>query len=127
VTDHLAYFGDFFATFCQLAAVPLPAHETNLDSVSFLPTLLDEPEEQKQHPYLYWELHGGRPRQAVRFGRFKAIRRPLGSGQVELYDLAADLGEQHNLAAANPEAVKRAKRMMDEAHRESPLWPDPRP
>lgn len=123
VTDQIAYFGDFFATFAALAGQPLPAKD--LDSISLLPTLLDQPAAQTQHPYLYWELHGGSPRQAVRFGRFKAIRSPLGSGPIKLYDLQADIGETHDLAPAKPAIVAQAGRYLDQAHRESPIWKDP--
>jgi len=123
VTSQIAYFGDFFATFAALAGQPLP--KTDLDSISLLPTLLDEPTKQRQHPYLYWELHGGHPRQAVRFGRYKAIRTPLGSGKIQLYDLKNDIGESQDLATTKPGIVKQASQYLDQAHRESPIWKDP--
>ncbi len=122
-TSQIAYFGDFFATFAALAGQPLP--KTDLDSISLLPTLLDEPKKQQQHPYLYWELHGGHPRQAVRFGRYKAIRNPLGSGKIQLYDLKNDIGESQDLATTKPDIVKQASQYLDQAHRESPIWKDP--
>ncbi len=121
-TGQIAYFGDFFATFAALAGQPLP--KTALDSISLLPTLLDEPTKQRQHPYLYWELHGGHPRQAVRFGRYKAIRNPLGSGKIKLYDLEDDIGESQDLATIKPAIVKQASQYLKEAHRESPIWKD---
>ena len=89
-----------------------------------MPTLLDEPTKQEQHPYLYWELHGGQPRQAVRFGRYKAIRNPLGSGKIKLYDLEDDIGESQDLATIKPAIVKQASQYLKEAHRESPIWKD---
>ena len=35
-----AYFGDFFATYCQLTGVPLPEDVAERQSISLLPTLL---------------------------------------------------------------------------------------
>ena len=125
VSHHLAYFGDFFATFCQLADTPMPDDGKQRQSISLLPTLLGEKQSQEEHAYLYWELHGGHPRQAVRFGDYKAIRNPLGSDNVELYNLKNDSAERHNIAAKDPQHVALAKQMMDTAHQESPLWPDP--
>ena len=126
VSDHIAYFGDFFATFCQLAGTPMPKDGHPRQSISLLPTLLGEKQAQDKHAYLYWELHGGHPRQAVRFGDYKAIRRPIGSNNIELYNLKNDLAEQHDIAANEPQHVAKAKEMMDAAHSESPLWPDPK-
>ena len=54
---------------------------------------------------LAWEVFGNR---AVRQGNWK-LRwqiRPLGTGDWELFDLAADPGELHDLAAGRPEKVQ---------------------
>ena len=54
---------------------------------------------------LGWEIFGNR---AVRQGNWK-LRwqiRPLGTGEWELFDLAADPGEMHDLAAGRPEKVQ---------------------
>ncbi len=124
VTDHVAYFGDFFATFCQLAGASIPDDGKERQSISLLPTLLGDTAEQQKHAYLYWELHGGHPRQAVRFGDYKAIRNPLGSESVALYNLKTDIAEQRDISAKHPQQVATAKQMMNQAHRESPLWSD---
>ncbi|MDG2408494.1 MAG: arylsulfatase [Pirellulales bacterium] len=126
VTDHVAYFGDFFATFCQLAGASIPDDGKERQSNSLLPTLLGDTAEQQKHAYLYWELHGGHPSQAIRFGDYKAIRNPLGSKNVQLYNLKKDVAERDDIAAQEPRRVEIAKQMMDDAHRESPLWPDTR-
>ena len=125
VSHHLAYFGDFFTTFCQLAGTPTPEDGKQRQSISLVPTLLGEKKSQDEHAYLYWELHGGHPRQAVRFGDYKAIRNPLGSENVELYNLKTDPAERRNIATNDPQRIALAKQMMDASHRESPLWPDP--
>ncbi len=51
--------------------------------------------------FLWWEHEGNR---AVRVGDWKLVA--LKDGAWELYDLARDRGEQHNLAAAQPARVR---------------------
>jgi uncharacterized sulfatase len=116
---HVGYFGDLMATAAELAGVDPPAQ---VDSVSFVPTIVGQADRQKQAPYLYWEFYERGGKQAVRAGNWKAIRIPMFDGKTELYDLSQDLGEQHDRAAAHPEIVKKLESMMDEAHRAHPNW-----
>jgi arylsulfatase A-like enzyme len=118
-TSHVGYFGDFFATFAAMLGRPAP---DGLDSVSFAPTLLSDAAAQKTHDYLYWEFYESGSAQAVRFGSWKAVRKPMRTGPIELYDLATDSGEQHDVAAASPLVVKRAAAFMDAAHTPDPRW-----
>ena len=118
-TDHLGYFGDWMATAAELAGATLPE---NIDSISFVPTLKGVPQQQKNHEYLYWEFYEQGSRQAVRFGDWKAIRQPMFSGTIELYDLKNDVGETKNVAGQKPDLVDAAARMMDEAHTPHPTW-----
>lgn len=117
VADHIGYFGDFYATVCELTEQPIPE---GLDSLSFLPALRGG--KPTEHPYLYWEFHEQGSRQAVRFGSWKAIRAPMFSGKVELYDLSKDLAEEHDLAASHGEVVERAVGYMETAHTPDPRW-----
>jgi arylsulfatase A-like enzyme len=116
-SDHLSAFWDVLPTMAELTGQPTTPDS---DGISFLPTLLGDPD-QPQHDYLYWEFHKG-PKpfsQAVRRGQWKAYQergKPL-----ELYDLAADPFEQHDLAGDKPELVARMKAILAEAHR--PLAP----
>jgi len=118
-SDHVGYFGDLFATVCELTGKKLPA---GLDSVSFLPELLNRTARQAKHDFLYWEFYEQGGRQAVRFGNYKAIREPMFTGKTSLYDLVKDIGETHDIAARHPELVTKAIRMMDEAHVDDPAW-----
>jgi len=120
-SDHIGYFGDFMATAAELADVPAPKQ---LDSISFLPTLLGETERQQQHDYLYWEFYGQGGKRAVRMGRWKGVR-PKWHGPLELYDLQQDLGESNNLASQQPEVVERIAQFMEEAHITSTHWKVP--
>lgn len=122
VSDHIGYFGDFMATACELAGAELPNPSAGLDSISFLPTLLGQPEEQRQHQYLYWEFYEQGSKQAVRFGEWKAVRMPMRTGDIELYNLEKDLGEMNNVASEHPQIVQQAAEYLEEAHVPSPLW-----
>ena len=55
-------------------------------------------------------------------GDWKGVRvKP--SGPIELYYLKTDIGETKDLAAANPDVVKRIGEIMRAAHIESPTKP----
>jgi arylsulfatase A-like enzyme len=123
-TNYVGYFGDFMATAAEIAGARLPA---KLDSVSFLPVLRGDLLAQGQHDYLYWEFYEGASAQAVRFAHWKAVRSPMFTGKIELYDLAADLVEKNDVAAAHPDLVARAATLMQQAHVPSPLWQVPAP
>jgi arylsulfatase len=96
----------------------------DIDGLSLLPTLLAQGE-QKRHEFLYWEFPGYGGQQAVREGNWKAVRQNLGKGNLttELYDLAADPSESKDVAAANPEIVKRLEARMREQHTPSAEFP----
>lgn len=118
-SDHIGYFGDVMATVSELTKQPTPE---GLDSISILPTLTGNQSQQEQHKYIYFEFYEQGGRQSVRFGRWKAIREPMFTGKVQLYDLSKDLGETNNIAEANPDIVKQASAFMDEAHVDDPVW-----
>lgn len=122
VSHHVGYFGDFLATAAELAGVTPPE---DLDSLSFLPEILDESERQEQHRYLYWEFYERGSAQAVRHGNWKGIRQPMFTGKMELYDLSEDIGEQYDLSKGHPEVVKELESLMEEAHHPSAEWQVP--
>jgi uncharacterized sulfatase len=119
VSPHMGYFGDFCATFAEILSRPVPSR---LDSISLLPSLTGRPADQKAHEYLYWEFYEQGGRQAVRFGPWKAIREPMRTGRVQVFDLSKDAGEGTDLAAERPEIAARAAKHMDEAHVPDPAW-----
>ena len=117
-SDHLSGFQDVLPTLVEAAGGEVPA---GLDGRSFLPTLLDRPG-QETAPFLYWELRG---QQALRAGRWKAVRPRLGKGDLELevYDLEADPGETRDLASERPEITRRLEALLAEARVPSPDFP----
>lgn len=117
-SDHISAFWDMLPTMAELIGQPIPEQS---DGISILPTLLGQPEKQKKHAYLYWEDSIGEniKKTAVREGNWKGVQK-YSKGQkspMELFDLSKDLGEQHDIAASNPEVVKRFEGFMAEAHR----------
>ena len=119
ISDYIGYFGDLMATACDLAGVEAPA---NIDSVSMVPVLTGKHGKQLDHKYLYWEFYEQGSKQAVREGRWKAIRMPMFTGPIQLFDLSNDLGEANNVAAEHPEVVKRMEAYMKQAHVPNKNW-----
>lgn len=120
-SDFVGYFADLLPTFAELAGAKSP---DGLDGLSFAPTLLGRAAEQKQHAYLYWEFYEGRGAQAVRSGKWKAVRSPV-TAPVELYDLDADPGESRNVTAEHADVASRLAKLIDEAHRPAAEWTFP--
>ncbi|MBW3630869.1 MAG: arylsulfatase [Gemmatimonadetes bacterium] len=116
-TDHVSAFEDFLPTAAEIAGARTPKGK---DGLSYLPVLLGR--EQPRHPHLYWEFYEGTPAQAVRLGDWKGIRRPAFTGEFELYDLRSDPAERRDLAASQPEVVRRMARIMAQEHVPSPFW-----
>ena len=77
---------------------------------------------QATHDWFYWEFHERGFQQAVRNGKWKAVRLAAGA-PLELYDLAADPREEHNVAAANPAVVARVESYLRTARSASERWP----
>lgn len=120
VSDHVCAFWDYLPTFAELAGVAAPE---GIDGISFAPTLLGEPERQEKHEFLYWEFHEGKAsKQAVRMGQWKAVRLAPGK-PLELYDLSADIGEEHDVAAEHPDVVAKIEAYLKTARTESEYWP----
>lgn len=128
VTDHPSAFWDVMPTIAEVTGTKAPE---GIDGISFAPTLLGRPEQQKQHDYLYWEFPAYGGQQALRMDNWKAVRQnmlqkknpdPL---RIELYDLTSDIGEQHDLAAEHPEIVAKMRQTMEAARVPSEVFPFP--
>jgi arylsulfatase A-like enzyme len=80
-----------------------------IDGVDLMPFLTGAIN-SRPHQTLYWRYG---PQWAIRHGDMKLVVARGGSGQPELYDLAADIGESKDLAAAQPTKVKALQAMWD--------------
>lgn len=112
VSDLKTYFPDMLPTLAELAGATKHVPK-GIDGHSIVPTLLDRGQ-QPQHEYLYWEHEMGRL-QAARRGDWKLVRHGK-NRPWELYNLASDLGEQHNLADKKPELVAELAAIAQRAH-----------
>ena len=121
-SEHIGAFWDLFPTFAELAGVK---KIKPTDGISFLPSLLQKNKQQQEHNYLYWEFHEQGGKQAVRKGKWKAVRLNVDAspaGPIELYDLSVDPGETSNVAAAHPDVVSDLDKLIKEAHVRSDLF-----
>ena len=122
VTNHISAFWDVMPTFAELTGAKAGS---NIDGISFLPTLLGD-SVQKQHDYLYWEFHEQGGKIAVIKDNWKGIWLNIGNPEktvVELYDLSEDIHEDNNIAQQYPEIVSELDQIMREAHTGSPAFP----
>ncbi|MDG2125293.1 MAG: arylsulfatase, partial [Verrucomicrobiales bacterium] len=122
-SDRPAYFGDVLATTCDLAGIPTPEGR---DTLSFLPTLKGA-KNQPEAPYIYWESYEKGGKQALRFGKWKAVREPWIGGEIQLFDVRADIGESKDVAASFPAVAAQAEKFLQQAHVPSPNWTPPVP
>lgn len=106
VSDHLLYCPDVMPTLAALTQAECP--ET--DGLSFLPTLMNNGAQQL-HDTLYWEYAG---QTAIRQKNWKAYKGR--KGDWELFDLAKDIEEKHNIAADHPERLKPLITLAKAAH-----------
>lgn len=127
-TDQVSAFWDVMPTLAEVAGVDPPS---SIDGISFLPTLLGQPERQQQHEFLYWEFSGYGGQQALRMGPWKAVRQnmlnrnntdPL---KIELYNLKEDIAESNDLAEQHPDIVTRMSAIMESQHTPNSLFPFP--
>ncbi len=123
---------DWLPTFLELAGAK-GATPAGIDGISFAPILMSKA--QPERPFLYRESQAYGGQASVRVGNWKGIRTNLhpagasknakttGSTAMELYDLAKDPTETTDVAAQNPEIVRKLSAIMKEQHVPTKLWP----
>ncbi len=111
---------DFLPT--ALAAAGVEAKDAKFDGVNLLPHL-EGKVTTPPHDTLYWRFGD---QMAIRHGNLKLVQ-GRGAASRMLFDLAADIGEQKDLSADKPEAVKELTAKYDAwtATLEQPRWGQP--
>ncbi|MFB6219555.1 MAG: sulfatase, partial [Halobacteriaceae archaeon] len=100
---------DVYPTVLDIAGVPVP-DDQDVDGESL--TGLFGGEDELRRDAIYWHYphygnQGGTPAGAIRRGDWKLVE--FFEGGVELYDLAADVREQHDLSEHRPDLVADLK------------------
>ena len=109
---------DLYPTLLTACGVKVPG---KVEGVDLTPLL--EGKEPAKRDALFWHFphysnQGGKPGGAVREGNLKLIEF-YEDGRHELFDLAADLGENRNLAVARPADVKRLAARLEAWRKET--------
>lgn len=121
-TGHISAFWDFMPTFSELIDSRIPQ---NSDGISFCPTLFGNKDKQREHESLYWEFHEWGGKQAVRKGKWKAVKLNVNSPEstgIELYNLEEDISESQDLAIQYPEIVEELDSIMSISHTSSDVF-----
>ena len=105
VSDALVGQIDFIASFAKLLGTELRDDEA-IDSRDTLASFLGE--DRKGLPFLIEEAG----RLGLRAGSWKFIEARGKNGKEELYDLQSDVGEQHDVAAENPEKLAELRALL---------------
>ncbi|TKG92929.1 sulfatase [Puteibacter caeruleilacunae] len=121
-SDFISAFWDIAPTMCDVAGV----NDDGLDADGFslVPTFRGK--KQKDHEYLYWEFHNVGGRQAIRMGKWKAVRYDLQknrNAKIQLFDLEKDPTEENDVAMSHPKVIKQMERLFKDVRTESKEFP----
>ena len=104
--------GDLAATIAALAGVAPPASGDFRDLAGSLGAAPPAADREFFWHQPHYTNQGGRPGGAVRRGRWKLLEH-FEDGRLELFDLDADPGERHDLAAAEPALVAELRGRLE--------------
>jgi len=126
-SDRVTGFEDWLPTLLELIGAKAQT-PPGIDGISFAPTLLGR--KQRQRPFLYRESPSYGGQQCVRVGDWKLVRQNLNANPgdpnqptTELYNLANDPFETTDIAAQQPDVVKRLEKIARAQHTQASLWP----
>lgn len=103
---------DFYKTFAAATGAAMPSNQL-LDGIDLKPVIQTgkAPERALFWHYPHYGNQGGAPGAAIRQGDWKLIEWQE-DNRVELFNLANDLGEQHDLTAQQPKLVKTLRKQL---------------
>ncbi len=125
VCDEVIQSVDFFPTLLEMTGISAPPG-VRFDGISFVPALRGQALSREAIFFHFPHdipASGQLPAAAVRCGNWKLHRMfgagPDGEDRFELYNLASDLGEQHDQAAAEPSLVRQLNALLEQFLKES--------
>lgn len=121
-SDRVSGFEDWMPTVMELVGGQSQLPE-GIDGISMAATLRGE--SQPERPYLYREFPSYGGQQTIRVGDWKAVRQNMTKGNmdVELYNIAEDIGETKNVAAEHPQIVAKLTKQMESVRSPSEIFP----
>ncbi len=119
-SDYPFAFWDYMATFTALTGQEAPEHS---DGINILPAIFGDRVETERD-YFYFEFHEMGGRQAIIQDDWKLLHLDIREGgRYELYNIASDPSENHNLIDLFPEKLAALKEKMGGARVDDPDWP----
>ncbi len=116
-TRQYVHIDDFFPTILEMANVKGYKTVQKVDGKSFVP-VLKNPDYRDTTKTLVWNFPNNRSNSrgyswvsAIRHGDWKALYFQK-TGQIELYNLKDDIGENHDLSAIYPQKVKEMAKLL---------------
>lgn len=120
---------DLYSTMCDIAGLPTPA---TTDGLSLLPLLLQHGDLPERAIYWHFPAYLGAyqdmigpwrttPAAAIRIDGYKLITYFEGR-RIELYDLAADIGERHELSADMPQKAADLEAQLESWWEQVDAW-----
>ncbi len=109
---------DLFPTLCEWAGVSKATFPTGVEGGSLVPLLVSDDQGEVRRPreelvFHFPHYQGETPHSAILVGDLKLLHF-YEDDHDELYDLAQDLGERHNLAAQRPAETRQLRERLQQ-------------
>jgi arylsulfatase len=132
-SERVVGFEDWMPTLLEVAGAKdkTPA---GIDGISFASTLRGEKQPEREFLYREFPAYGGQ--QCLRMGNWKLVKQNMmgGAGKkgaapkrmtTELFDLAGDPHEEHDVAAQHADLVAKMEAIMKSQHQPAKMFPFP--
>jgi arylsulfatase A len=122
VTEFPSYFADWFPTLCAAAGLSAPERT---DGTNLWPMMTGQAVPEHRRP-MVWVFPESGGQVAVRQGDFKLVRQRLNTkqpGPWEVYDVARDLSEAHDVAADHAALIANVEALLRREVDDNPVFP----
>ncbi len=105
-SDHMLANYDFMPTLAELLGIEMPQDK---DGVSYLPTLLEQPDAQQNHDWIVYASRLGPALVSSDGWKLRYINR---TDSFQLYHLPNDYREENDISSEHPDMVSRLSKWM---------------